>query len=280
MEKWIEREFKRAEKNLRNKKKKQGISEDKKLRRQRIEDIVMSILCLGGAGYFLYILISTLININYIHKIKDAIFLIVFSGITIWLLIDGMKPLLHLIAKRKDWTRIASWSASKADKEEEIKHEREQKMAHHHSNGTIILVTESGDIRELLEMYALDYSENHIDNIAQLWHIEGDRYAISFPCGVARIPLMNLLYDLADECSEVRLWIPSHATKRTTGMWTMITVNSDDFMVAASDDGRQWIVPEEDEEQFLFKETDTHQVDFQPYPNVFLSTDMKNELFY
>ncbi len=277
MEKWIERGARRAEKNRSDKKRELGISEEKKLRRQRIDDIIKSIYYLGVAGFCIYLIISIIFK----YGIKDAVLAIIASScFTIWLLIDGMKPFLHLIAKRKDWTRLASWSASEADKDEEIKHKREQKMAHHHSDGTIILATESGDIRELLDTYAFEYSKNHIDNIAQLWQIEGDRYAITFPCGVARIPLMNLLFELYDECSEFRLWIPSYTTKRTTGVWTMATVNSDYFIVAASDDGRQWIVPEEDEEQFLFKETDTHQIDFQPYPDIFLSTDRKRELFY
>lgn len=46
-----------------------------------------------------------------------------------------------------------------------------------------------------------------------------------------------------------------------------------------SDDNRKWVVPEKDEDKFLFKESDPHQVDFQPYPEVFLSTDRK-EFFY
>ena len=156
---------------------------------------------------------------------------------------------------------------------------REQKMASHHDDGILILATESGDICSILDYYAAVHATDHINNIAQLWQCDSQSYAITFPCGVARLPLMDLLYDLADECSDVRLWVPSHVTKRTTGNWTFVTVNSDYMIVAASDDGCQWFVPEDDCDQFLFQSTENHLVAFQPYPDIFFSTLKKKELY-
>ncbi|MBQ6668427.1 MAG: hypothetical protein IJM65_09985 [Bacteroidales bacterium] len=105
MEKWIERGARRAEKNRSDKERELGISEEKKLRRQRIDDIIMSIYYLGLAGFCIYLIISIIFK----YGIKDAVLAIIASScFTIWLLIDGMKPFLHLIAKRKDWTRLAS----------------------------------------------------------------------------------------------------------------------------------------------------------------------------
>ena len=58
MEKWIERGARRAEKNRSDKERELGISEEKKLRRQRIDDIIMSIYYLGLAGFCIYLIIS------------------------------------------------------------------------------------------------------------------------------------------------------------------------------------------------------------------------------
>ncbi|MBO4402235.1 MAG: hypothetical protein J5792_00915, partial [Bacteroidales bacterium] len=48
----------RAEKNRRDNKRELGISEEKKLRRQRIDDIIKSIYYLGLAGFCIYLIIS------------------------------------------------------------------------------------------------------------------------------------------------------------------------------------------------------------------------------
>lgn len=253
--------------------KEREMGQEQRLKRMRRNEVAESIFWFVGAGFVLYLIL-------YRYE-GENIRSVIIAGILVLLCFFwALRPFIKRLAVRKGWTSLSERMASTADKEEQVVRKREKIMAQHKSDGTLIMAIQEGDIRRALEEYVIESITDHICGVAQLWQMDRCRFVVTFPCGVRRIQLMQLMDSLSYECNDVKLWVPSSVTKRTTGKWTLATITADDLFVAASDDQRQWMVPEDDFTDFLFQSTDKHYLTFQPRPDIDFSSIQKKELYY
>lgn len=246
-------------------------SPEEKLRRERREELGLSLL------WFAY---TVFLFIGFCYSFDQPLFAVISGVGTVWCLYKALNPLIHSKAKQKGWSHLAERTQSAADLEADALRRREERMARHRDDGTLLLLTESGDIRNALEDYAEFCVSDNVVGSAQLWQLEGKRFALTFPCGARRKQLMELLCLLSEECSEVRLWVPSALTKRTTGRCTLASVDDEGNLVAASDDGRQWRVPLDDDDELLFSPSPKHLLTYQNRPEIDLKTARKRALYY
>lgn len=258
-----------AAKERKRKIKERERSREERLRRDRRGEIAGVLLAFGLAAVVLYFFYPK--NEDEIDSGQIA-FGIGLVGYFIYL---GYSPLKHLIATRKDWK-----TASADDFEMKTLQKIERLKSWHLSDDILITATEDGDIRDALEDYVEYDVTNYVNGAAQLWQLEKKRYAITFPCGVNRLQLMQMMCELCNQCSDIRLWMPSRVTKRTTGQWTLAIFDDEGYLVAASDDGRQWRVADDDYYDLLFIPSNSYHLTFQPRPNIDFSSAQKKALYY
>ena len=271
----------RSEYERLRKRKKRKCSPEELIHKARVSNTVVylieTIICSGGA-IFSICFVSTILSSDEV----DPLLIIFFSAISCLFLLNLAKPLIKLIAKRKGWKKMSERLATDSDKLEEQLRSRKEKMAQHVSDGILLVANQkgNGDIRNALEDYVDKFVPNHVDGSAQLWQTGHYDYAITFPCGVSQKQLEQMMRQLEPQCNNIRLWMPSQFTKSTTGQWTMITMREDGVLVAASDDGCQWIVTDCDTDDPLFKSTASHQISFQPRPDIDFNNAKKKALYY
>jgi len=255
------------------------LSPDTKVRRAKFTEFGYYLFCFAVSMLMAYVVANADPKKESQSQLEYALGLIVCAGISIYLFIMSLSPIIKIFAKRRGWKKIYGELEMESDIETQALREREERMATFVSDGTLLLATQSGDIRNALEEYVSSCMSNYVDGTAQLWQLDQIHFAITFPCGVSRIQLMEMMYILWSECNSVTLWLPSKVTKRTTGEWTMVIMNDNEDLVAASDDGRQWITSEADDE-LLFKSSKTDLVTFQPRPNINFESTKKRGLYY
>jgi len=271
----------RREEGYRRKRKERECSPEELIHKARVSNTVVylieSIFYLGGAIFSIYF-VSIILSSDEV----DPLLIIFFSALSGLFLYNLAKPLIKLIAKRKGWKKMSERLASDSDKLEEQLRSRKEKMEQYVSDGILLIANQNGngDIYNALEDYVDKFVPSHVDGSAQLWQTDRYSFAITFPCGVSRNQLMQMMCQLEHECHNIRLWMPSQFAKSTSGQWTMVTVRVDGVLVAASDDGCQWIVSNYDTDDLLFKSTDSHQISFQPRPDIDFNNAKKKALYY
>ncbi|MCR4964138.1 MAG: hypothetical protein K6A41_00615 [Bacteroidales bacterium] len=257
-------------------KQKQREKSPRTLIRQGIaNDIIASIIYLALGGFLAYFLLRP------DSEKESTVHTTVLWVICFFFFYEALSPFIKRVATRLGWNKSSSQSESEITvTDEEILRKIEKKMAEYEDDGTIIIAFQEGDIRNALEVYVDDWMTDEPEGTAQLWQIDYERFAITFPCGVSQPQLMEMMFILRSECDDIRLWLPSKVTKTTTGEWTMAIINEKGKLVAASDDGAQWIMPSESDDELLFQRTDTDQVTFQSHPEIDFTAVKKRGLYY
>ena len=99
-----------------------------------------------------------------------------------------------------------------------------------------------------------------------LWKCGEDRYAITFPCGVSRQMLCQLMDDIWIFCScSVQGWCKEDLFKKHTGGLLYLCFGSEDLLVALSEDNTQWNINEDD---YMLYRSGKHDLFFHTYPEL------------
>lgn len=210
---------------------------------------------------------------------KQYIVAAVFGVLGIKYVVSGILfPSLNSLAATQGWLKVQKLTKTKAIIEEEQKLERRKNLLEHPvDRDTIAIIRQVENKKALEKDIELAVDLDCDKGMLVLWPIGGDDYAVQFPGGITRINLVNFIYDFEQE---VVVWCKSSHTKRLSGQWAMISLKDDDGICAVSDDGRQWEILDDDEE-LLFRSTNTHHLDFSPRPE--LQYDINNpetQVFY
>ena len=133
---------------------------------------------------------------------------------------------------------------------------------------TLILLDNVTDY-EHLETLILDNmaeDEGTLENLPLLWKRGEGSYAITFPCGVSRQVLCDLVDDIGCFCScTVQVWCKPELFKKHIGEWLYLCYGAEDLLVAITEDETQWNINPED--AMLYR-SERHDRFFQPHPEI------------
>lgn len=128
--------------------------------------------------------------------------------------------------------------------------ERDDRIQNPIDTSTLILLDNLTDY-DTLENCILDNlndnDEESLENLPLLWKRGEGSYAITFPCGVTRQALCQLVDDIWCFCScNVQAWSVPELFKKHTGEWIYLCHGQDDFLIALDEDETQWNINPED----------------------------------
>ena len=133
---------------------------------------------------------------------------------------------------------------------------------------TLILLDNVTDY-EQLEKSILDNmaeDEGTLENLPLLWKRGEGSYAITFPCGVSRQVLCDLVDDIWCFCScTVQAWCQPELFKKHFGEWLYLCYGTEDLPVAITEDDTQWNINPEDT---LLYRSKRHDRFYQPHPEI------------
>ncbi len=122
---------------------------------------------------------------------------------------------------------------------------------------------------EQLETLLLDNmaeDEGTLENLPLLWKRGEGSYAITFPCGVSRQVLCDLVDDIGCFCScTVQVWCKPELFKKHIGEWLYLCYGAEDLLVAITEDETQWNINPED---VMLYRSERHDRFFQPHPEI------------
>lgn len=246
---------------------KQEASREKRLANKKFENVAnIALLILGVVMLFICIvgIIDFIVEERYVFAAVIGIL-----GIK-YVVSDLLFPSLNSLAATKGWKKVQKLTKTKAIKEEELKAERRKNLLEHPIDcDTIAIIKQVESLKSIEKDIELAVDMYCDKGMIVLWPIGESDYAVQFPGGISRMNLVDFLYDFDQE---VVIWCKSSHTKRLSGQWAMITLKDDDGICAVSDDGRQWEIPDDDDEM-LFRSTNYHYLTFKPRPQLYFDTD-------
>lgn len=177
------------------------------------------------------------------HNIGRGVFFFLFL---IWWTYFDFKSDLHRLAKKKGWDTVAKMTY---DEKSEKRHEeamlRNERINNPIDTETLILIENVINLEEL-EIILFDYVEvackTLCDDLPLLWKVGEYRYTITFPCGISRKPLYELMDNLMcflDRAAVYGWCRPDLFKKKGDGLLFLCN-GSEDTLVAYSDDGTLW----------------------------------------
>ncbi len=177
------------------------------------------------------------------HNIGRAVLFFLFL---IWWTYFALKSDLHRIAKMKGWETVAKMTYDpKAEKPREEATLREERLKTPIDTETLIVMENVTNLEDL-EAILFDYVEVECntlcDDLPQLWKVGEYRYAVTFPCGISRKPLYELMDNLICflDSATVYGWCRPDLFKKKGDGWLFLRNGDEDMLVAYSDDGTLW----------------------------------------
>lgn len=177
------------------------------------------------------------------HNIGRAVLFFLFL---IWWTYFALKSDLHRIAKMKGWETVAKMTYDpKVEKPREEASLREERLKTPIDTETLIVMENITNL-EQLETILFDYVEVECDTLCDdlplLWKVGENRYSVTFPCGISRKHLYELMDNLIcfPDSATVYGWCRSDLFKKKGDGWLFLRNGGEDMLVAYSDDGTLW----------------------------------------
>lgn len=177
------------------------------------------------------------------HNIGRAVLFFLFL---IWWTYFTLKSDLHRIAKMKGWETVAKMTYDpKVEKPREEASLREERLKCPIDTETLIVMENITNL-EQLEAILFDYVEVECDTLCDdlplLWQVRENRYAVTFPCGISRKHLYELMDNLIcfPDSATVYGWCRPDLFKKKGDGWLFLRNGGEDMLVAYSDDGTLW----------------------------------------
>lgn len=185
------------------------------------------------------------------------------SGFIVILLCSGV--LLYLLYNALFYNQI---SRKRELKEQQRKRERlahlealrEEHLRHPIDTDTLILldnVTDFDQLEKCILDNMDDNDEESLENLPLLKKRGECSYAITFPCGVTRQALCQLVDDIWCFCScTVQAWCRPELFKKRTGEWLYLCYGKEDLLIALDENGTQWDINPDDAMPYRSKKHD------------------------
>lgn len=213
-------------------------------------------------------------NTNYILgavAIATAVYFLIDKE---WL-ISGLMAVVAVYLFYKAARNIEPDKIKQKREEATRRQEVENLMETAKDDGAVIIVENVDNIctiEDAIETFGDEYlGRKNGRNTIQLWQLERNRYALTFPLGYQPEAPMALMWELDGQGLQPRGWFPSHRLK-TQGGWTMLTVANSGATNAVTDNGCCY----EDECDFRLRIYPKLHLAYQPRPNI--TNDMPKKL--
>ena len=239
--------------------------------------IIVRLACIMMAvpgGWLLYMLLSEWLpnhSSDIFDTVSGCIILLFSSAVILYLLYNALfynkisqnRELKEQQRKRKRLAQIAAL--------------REEHLRHPIDTDTLILldnVTNYDQLEKCILDNMDDNDEESLENLPLLKKRGEGSYAITFPFGVTRQALCQLVDDIWCFCScTVQAWCRPKLFKKHTGEWLYLCYGKEDILIALDENETQWNINPDD--SMLYR-TEKHDCFYKARPEITLSTPPQN----